>query len=257
MTGAIRGVSFAEVSLASPVPRVVAFPFGVLVAHVREERTFETIGSLAEWRRQSYIDLHGLMQGALDTHGSLLSHEVERPTPSHVLSLYYVAKYGWPEHEHRAALGLLAMPSVLLGRPDDDDQPPHPSDTEDAYLREGFVAAELHDFGVQRVAHGFAAWSGVSYAPIDKRRSLKEADLVELELLVQAAWCYANVISESDAAAATATIADHSRLARALSHAGPTENTQLCLAREAIVETSRIQGLLSAARDSIMHNGGR
>jgi hypothetical protein len=249
----VRGLSCLDVVLPIPRGRAVLFEFGVLVIHIREELAFETIAALAKWRRISYRTAVDEIADALEgCCQSIRARCTPPPSPSHVLSVYYVLQRGWPADEEQAAVAMLAIPSVLLERPDHDRPDDVHMHNEDAYLRGGFDSPELHQFGMPQVAHGYAAWSGVAYAPLDGTRALSEDDLVELELATQAVWCYADVVADSSSAAIATTLEEHHAVRRSITRVGARENTQLCLAREAIVLTSRVEDLLAAAQDSIV-----
>jgi len=146
------------------------------------------------------------------------------------------------------------MPRVLLGEAQ-PGQAPDAEQRETALLRDGFTHPGITSFGVPGTSLGAASWSAVAYHPLDPSRALRQDNVVAVELLVQAAWCYARTICDGVEAGEQLTIPDELgfRFLQAMRSrcftARPQESSAHRSMREAIVQTSG----LADQFDAVIH----
>ena len=203
-------------------------------------------GGLASYPRE--------MEWLSDTLTSALQRSAEA---SYVLSAYWLNDSIWPPAQLESAVRLMSMPRVLLGEsgsaPDADAE-----QCEKALLRDGFTHPDIVSFGVPGTSLGAACWSSVAYHPLVPSRSLSESDLVRVELLVQAVWCYARAICDIvESGFDPALPSEYGvRFLRAMRSRCFTARAQESSAhrsmREAIVQTSGLADQLDAATASIL-----
>jgi hypothetical protein len=220
------------------------FPYGVLVAHVVEQRRFGSLAELAVWRDRSYP--------ATRQHVSeLISQRWPQVTapPAYVLSTYWITDPPWPSQALDTALRILCAPATLLDRRGGltDEQLLCVAEVaEHERFREGFDHPEIEAFGMTGVAIGYASWSGVSYFPMAPERAITSEEMAGFETVVQGLWCYTNRIAEEVEAGGDPVVppeygwrflrACHSRLTTAR----PQETGQLRVMKDAILSTSRL-----------------
>ncbi len=230
------------------------FACGVAVFHLREQREFPNVTSLAVWRRDSY-------RAAL----TWTSQELSRLLTAigrgavgsdYVLSLYCLLRSGWLGPDLDTALRLISVPSVLVARePLRSQNATDAATAEEALFTGGFRHPDLMPFGVQGSSLGYASWSGVAYHPITSSRALSIEEIVSCELTVQALWCYCHrILTEVEEGRDPVVPSEYGwRFIRAahsrLTAARAQETSQHRLMRDALLSTSGLQTRLSAAQE--------
>jgi hypothetical protein len=230
--------------------QLYAWPFGVVVYHLVEDLTPESLAEVAIWRHASYIDNMAWAEGNIKR---LTGCGVR--TETYVLGAYWVNATAQEGVRGDTAVRILCVPEVLIEHVDDLRTPSKARAelVEQALLRDGFAHAEIEDFGVQGVSTGLASWSGVVYQPLARDRALTEHDLVRCELAVQSAWSYCSYIRYEveqcrDPVVPTGYGWRFMRGLRSrITTERPQETPQHRLMREAIVKTSGLAGHLAQA----------
>jgi hypothetical protein len=228
---------------------ITVFDFGVLVAHIAEERRFSSLAELAVWRRRSYpATRHHLFERLNERWAQIIEE------PDYVLSTYWLAKPHWAAGEALdTAMRILCSPSALLERREgltEDELIVTAEAAERACFRDGFSHPEIEQFGMTGVAIGYASWSGVSYLPLAPTRAVTSEEMVTFETVVQGLWCYTNMIATVIEDGRDPVVPDeygwrflrgcHSRL----TSARPRETGQHRMMRDAILSTSRLPAQL-------------
>ncbi len=238
-----------------------AFPFGVAVFHMPERLQLHSIARLSTWRRASYVDARGWVDGLLrDWTGGAA------PPAPYVLSAYWLHRPAWTGPALDTAVRLLSMPSVLLDRDEDTCDPGEvlaaAELVERSLLRDGGCdRADLVEFGTRGVSIGYASWSGVAYYPLSPRRALVQDELVRCELLVQAMWCYSHHILRQieDGQDPVVPPAYGWRFLRGmlsrLTAPRPVETGQHCSMRDAVLVSSGLPRQLTAAMEALRESG--
>lgn len=234
--------------------RLYVFACGVAVFHLREQREFPNVTSLAVWRCDSY---RAALRRTTEELSGLLA-AVGRPSVSsdYVLSLYWLLRSCWLGPDLDTALRLISVPSVLVSR-----EPLGPQNAEDATTAEealfksGFRHPGLMPFGVQGSSLGYASWGGRSYQPIVSGRALSVDEIVSCELTVQALWCYCHrILTEVEEGRDPVVPAEYGwRFIRAahsrLTSARARETSQHRLMRDAILSASGLPRRLTAVQE--------
>jgi hypothetical protein len=227
---------------------LTVFEFGVVVAHLVEEQRFDSLAELAVWRRQSYpVAREQVFEQLRARWPSIVE------PPHYVLSAYWLSEPHWSGDDLETALRILCAPSALLARKDGqslDDMLVAAEVAERACFRDGFHHPEIKQFGVAGASIGHASWAGVSYLPLAPDRALTPDELVTFETVVQALWCYTNMIAAVVEDGDDPVVPDqyswrflracHSRL----TSARPRETGQHRMMKDAILATSRLPGQL-------------
>lgn len=221
------------------------FDFGVMVAEIVEELVFNSVAEFAVWRKASY-------RAARERIGILISERwpvLGEQRPSYVLSTYRLLDQHWRGEDLHTAMRLLSVPSVLLERHDGDPCEQILAKAEVAErvcFRDGFNRPDIETFGIDGVAAGYASWSGVSYLAICPARAISADEMASFQTVVQALWCYTNMISEVVEAGEDPVVPDAYswRFVRAclsqLTSARPRETGQHRIMKDAILTTSRL-----------------
>ncbi|MEV0734095.1 helix-turn-helix transcriptional regulator [Polymorphospora sp. NPDC050346] len=136
------------------------WPFGVAMFHVVEDLDLPDLAALAVWRQRTYQDRLRWATGRLR---ELCCDDVSDAL--YVFSLYWMAQPIWSGDTLQAALRILSMPKVLLGR-DEDADIEQVRAVEQALLANGFDHPEIVQFGVAGISVGCASWSAISYHPL-------------------------------------------------------------------------------------------
>jgi transcriptional regulator with XRE-family HTH domain len=224
---------------------VTLFDFGVLVAEITEEVRFSSIAELAIWRKASYRttrqNVSALVAGEWP---SLVGR-----SPAYVLSTYHLLDQHWAGEDLHTAMRLLCAPSVLLERHSGDpcaEILAKAEIAERACFRDGFNRSDITTFGVDGVAVGYASWSGVSYLALAPARAVSAEEMASFQTIVQALWCYTNMIAEVVETGDDPVVPDAYgwRFLRAclsrLTTARPRETGQHRMMKDAILDTSRL-----------------
>lgn len=234
------------------------WPFGVVVYHLTEQLTPESVAEVAVWRRLSYPE-------HIDWATQRLERKIgTQPTlEPYVLSAYWVHAVPWDEARNETALRLLCIPRALTERADSDTPSrAHAELVEQSLVREGFDHPEITEFGMQGISLGFASWSGVVYHPTAPTRALTEQDLVSCELSVQAAWSYCNYIRSEVEIGRDPQVSEKygwrfvRGLRSRLTTERPQETSQHRSMREAIIETSGLSRHLDQAVETLRETQG-
>lgn len=255
----ISGVSCAQTELSWPhdphaVVKVTAFPFGVVVAELRETHKFESLADLAVWRHISYERDRPRMDTLLRTTWPWFTE-----SPDYVLGTWWLARSPWTDHDLDTAVRIMSTPSALLRREGDPTEEQLRAGAEVAERtawQTGFEANNgLVEFGVPGVSVGYASWSGVAYSPVAAERALQPDEIGEFETLCQALWTWCHTINRTVESGNDPIVdADYgwrwlrgvySRITRPR----PTETRQLRAMRDAVIDTSELRTMLPAAID--------
>lgn len=221
------------------------FGFDVLVAEIVEELVFTSVAEFAVWRRTSY-------RTARERVAALVScrwPQLDQHQPTYVLSTYRLLDQHWHGDDLHTAMRLLCAPGVLLERHVGD-----PSEevlaraevAERVCFRDGFNRPDIETFGIDGVAVGYASWAGVSYLALSPARAISEEEMASFQIVVQALWCYTNMIAGVVEAGDDPVVPNEYgwRFVRAclsrLTSARPRENAQHRMMRDAILSTSRL-----------------
>lgn len=222
------------------------YPFGVVVFHVREEIEFPGVAWLAAWRKATYHHARAAIDAELA--------EVPGAAPTeYVFSVYDVVQHPWaPGRPLRSGVRLVSMPSVLLPRSERWDasqaEISRAHELEARLVAQGFEHPEIREFGISGVSVGCASWSAVAYHALEPDQHLGSERLVAIEMLTQALWAWSSRVSADQRplvdypSFGLAELRSHA--ARLVAPSQPMEGTDECLAREAIVETSRLPAML-------------
>lgn len=224
------------------------------IFHLTEDLELSSIATLALWRFQSYEENLAWATAELRA----LTGDA-RTYASYVLSLYWVHSPIWVGRPLNTALRLISAPRILLDREIQNDETCRRSAerAERKLLAENYEGSGMRSFGLRGVSLGFASWSGVAFHPLDPYRALGEHELVSLELALQSVWSYCEFVKRQLEDGAEPVIAEGYgwRFLRAaklrLTNPQPQETGQHHAMREAIVETSRLPGLLSQALEAL------
>ncbi|PZS20503.1 MAG: hypothetical protein DLM60_08645 [Pseudonocardiales bacterium] len=228
------------------------WPFGVALFHLIEDLAFESVAHLAVWRRITYEQN---MRWAHDQLQKLVGSQVAGQP--YVLSLYWVDEPAWQGNDLHTALRLMCIPRLLVPRADNIDESCLASAAlvERALLENCFDHPELVDFGMKGISFGYASWSGVVYHPIARDRALREDELVNCELSVQAAWAYCDHLRQQVENGYDPTVPSEFgwRFLRGirsrLTTERPQETSQHRSMRDAVVETSGLGRHLAQAME--------
>lgn len=232
---------------------LTVFDFGVAVFHVVEELQFASISELALWRRKSYPTAQRVVTELLASRWPNLDG-----TPEYVLSAFWVTDTCWSGTELTTALRLICVPNVLLERDTaipDEELLRKAEFTELVRLRDGYANPGITDFGIDGVSVGFASWAGVSYLPTTQTRAITQSELVSFETLVQALWCYTDMIARQIQVGEDPVVPEAFGwrfllgCRTALTGAQPRESGQLRMMKDAILDTSRLTEQLKQAQE--------
>jgi hypothetical protein len=228
------------------------WPLGVVLFHLVEDLTLDSVARLAVWRRITYEQN---MQWAQDQLRALTANPLAGQP--YVLSLYWVDQPAWAGNDLHTALRLMCIPRVLVPRADIIDESCLDSAAlaERTLLHNGFEHPELVDFSMKGISLGYASWSGVVYHPIAHDRALREDELITCELSVQAAWAYCEHLRQHVEHGNDPTVPPQYgwRFLRAirsrLTTERPQETSQHRSMRDAIIHTSGLDRHLTQAVD--------
>jgi hypothetical protein len=219
------------------------------VLHIREEVEFPGVTGLAAWRTATYHRVRAAIDAELAEVSGAGGTE-------YVFSMYEILQHPWaPGRPLRSGMRLISMPSVLLPRSErgqaDQAEISRGRELEERLIAQGFEHSEIREFGISGVSVGCASWSAVAYHALGAEQHVGSDRLVNIEVQTQALWAWcARVIADQR------PLVDYtwfgveglrSHAARLVAPSQPTEGTDECLAREAMVETSRLRSMLDQA----------
>lgn len=253
----ISGVDCARTKLIWPhdphaLVNVTVFPFGVVVAELRETNTFTNLADLAVWRHTSYELDRPRVDALLRATWPAISAPSE-----YVLGTWWLAQSPWTERDLDTAVRIMSTPSALLcrqGHPTMERLRAGAEIAERTAWKTGFEANNgLVDFGVPGVSIGYASWSGVAYAPVSADRALQPDELGDFETLCQALWSWCHNINTMVEAGEDPPVDPvygwrwlrgvGSRITRPR----PTETRQIRAMRDAVIDTSELRTMIPTA----------
>jgi transcriptional regulator with XRE-family HTH domain len=217
-----------------------AFPFRVLLLHEEHSLQVTNLSELAAWRKQQIgRRLTATIEHAQKRGISAASADCD----PYCFSLFVIEKHPWTDQVHQKhSAQLMAMPSILLDvSPEDFDE--HSS----RLISDGIPTTGLVDFSVPESHYAYAGWAAVAVTNMSGRQSIVDS-LIELELQVQALWCYSSNV-EYLGACTSDEFGDAflRRAKRRLQQPRSTEHTSVRHMREAVVWSSRIGETISGA----------
>lgn len=218
------------------------FPFKVVVLHERHVFTDCKLGDIAVWRESQIKRCTSAAQDYLVKLGYHL-HVVD--TDPYCFTCFVIKRYSANDRLRHRATQILSTPSTLL-----EDGTANASYKAEALLHSESQLHEILDFSVSGSHFGAASWAAVAISPNKSDTRIEDA-LVNLEIQLQALWCYANNI----AALAKFSHPDYADrfLKQSLSHfqrPRATEHMAVRRLREALVESSRIRHVIDGALTS-------
>jgi hypothetical protein len=234
------------------------WPYGGVIFHLTEDLEVSGIATLALWRLRTYEEN---LAWATETLRAMV--DGDQATATYVLSLYWVHSPIWADRRLDTAMRLVCCPRVLVEREIRDTETCRAGaeQAERMLLAEGYQHPGMRAFGQHGVSAGFASWSGVSYHAFDADRALIEDELIAAEMAVQPVWAYSDWITRGITDGREPDIAKGYgwRFLRAaklrLTNPGPQETGQHEAMRAAIVETSKLPGMLSQAIEALREDG--
>ncbi len=225
---------------------VVVFPFHVAVLHEIVELEMPSLTDVCVWRQELIHPVADAAARELEQRAGIQPriHDVE----PYCLTCFEVVDLPWDGAPRRKALEILALPSEL-GRAGLSSRAAALA-TEEQFLYRQDRHQDLVNFGGEDWA-GFASWSAVSFevSPDDSEFA---RDVIELEIQLQALWCYCNCAE----ALGSLRSKDYGavflrRSARRLSKPNATEHISRRLMREALQKTSRIEDMIEVAIENL------
>jgi transcriptional regulator with XRE-family HTH domain len=231
------------------------FACGVAMFHLVQRRESASLAQFAAWRYRSYeedrlyaerrlAEVLGPADGAL-------------PVAEYVLSAYWLEHGPWDGGDLDTALRLLCASSALVDREAPDGPQPLDEKVEMSLLMSRLDRPDVVPFGVSGVSIGYAGWSGVSYLAEAPARALREDEIADCELVVQALWCFSRRVQLMIEEGHDPSMPEPYgwRFLRAadsrLTTARALETSQHCLMREAILSTSGLPAMLRAAQEAL------
>ncbi|MGW1870943.1 helix-turn-helix domain-containing protein [Streptomyces mauvecolor] len=253
------GLARRTVTVTHPTARAATlylYRCGIAMLHLEEHQHPASITELAVWRYRTYLAdrawagtvLRGMLGAAPDCRAI--------QDPGYVLSVYELGNNPWTPDVLPTAMQLLATPSVLVDRRDPTNIHGLPPATEQSL----FAARWEHPDAVAftgAVSMGLAGWSGIAYHPLPAERALSTAEILDLELDVQALWAvsvHVQGLLESGQDLIMPPECGRGPLAAAysrLTQSGPIETVQHRLMRKAILATSELPERLKSAQDAL------
>lgn len=220
------------------------FPFGVVVLHEAHDLQGLTLSAIAAWRVEQLARCGTAVVDHL-RRLEILAEPVDHAP--YCFTVFVVREVPWrEEHLWARLVHMLAMPRAMLS-PDGTYDQEHRAET---LLHSHVPIGDVVDFSLTGSHIGAASWAAVSLLP-DDGETLVAAALIELEIQLQALWCYASNAAERGLCG---TPGHEPRLLRQalsrLQRPWPTERTGVTRLREALVQTSRVVDVVRSALDS-------
>jgi len=223
---------------------VHCFPFGVVVLHEQFDLTVKHLGEIAQWRNKQLARGGSATADHLENLG--ISFEPQDHEP-YCFTSFVFRVVPWSDTEIlNRATQVLAMPGALLG----DHMTEEDMARRAAYLLadSSISITDIADFSHTGSHFGAATWAAVSLMPLtDAPHTDIVQALIELEVQLQAFWCYASNV-EAGRTDPLSYDPDFLRKVLAKLHCpSPNEHTAVRRLREALVRTSRITELVNSA----------
>jgi DNA-binding winged helix-turn-helix (wHTH) protein len=235
-------------------------PTGVGVWHIPEALSFTTLTDLAIWRRESYHEIieerHEIFNRTSEILSTLAPSKDDpfyplHGRPGYVLSLMVLGSPLWEApQELRTALKLLSCLTPLQSKDVDPKLRDKAIRLEAEILRNNHFPDVL-EFGLSGSCVGFASWSGVSYHELTDQGYSFTDRIIEFEIALQGLWWFTSCIKQT---CLSMNPKSKSKLKRhvdvvirhfaRLKNIGPTEPMAQRTMSEAILTTSRLEGLL-------------
>jgi transcriptional regulator with XRE-family HTH domain len=214
------------------------FPFGVLLLHETHVLNVEHLGEVAMWRT---AQINRSRSAAISYAHSFDSTIISADCEPYCFTTFVVLDHPWSEHKRQQrAVQLLALPSVLLATNE------APEEYAEALICKTVDLSGLVNFSTPEGHDAYASWSAVAIAEFPKGWSIID-QIVDLEIQIQALWCYSNNVEALGKAFPQFDIAFLRRAMRKLQQPRSTEHVSIRHMREAIVSTSRIIGTINGA----------
>ncbi|MGW2863319.1 helix-turn-helix domain-containing protein [Streptomyces sp. NPDC001205] len=229
---------------------------GVAMVHLEEHQHPASVTELAVWRYRTYLADRAWAGTVLrQLLGAAPGCRVVQD-PGYVLSVYELGAHPWAADVLPTAMQLLATPSVLVDRRDPQHIHGLPPTAEQSLFASRWEHPDAVPFS-GAISMGLAGWSGVAYHPLPAERALSTAEILDLELDVQALWAvsmHVQALLEDGRDPVMPEACGRGRLAAAysrLTQSGPIETVQHRLMRKAILATSELPERLKAAQDAL------
>jgi transcriptional regulator with XRE-family HTH domain len=224
----------------SEVATLHGFPFHVVVLHEAHNLVMPDLSAIAAWRQKQIARCGTATQEAFDRAGLSIAHADHDP---YCFTVFVINAGPWADEVVRGrATHILAMPNVLLATHDGGES----QDRANALLGSATPIDDVVDFSLTGSHFGAASWAAVAVSPSTHVTKIAHA-LVELEVQLQAIWCYSSNVETQGAFVHDDF--DYQFLRRVLGKLQrpmPTEPTAVRRLREAIFHTSRIAHLIGA-----------
>jgi hypothetical protein len=229
---------------ASDHATVHCFPFGVVVLHEQFDLTVNHLGEIAQWRREQ------IERGdsAVATHLQELGYQVESlDHDPYCFTAFVFRTVPWVDAARLdRATQVLAMPGTLISSKMTKAE--MAARAADLLNDTSQPISDVADFSHTNSHYGSASWAAVSLMPLEAAPQIDIArSLIDLELQLQAFWCYASNVEAGHIALVSYGPEFLRKVLAKLHCPAPTEHTAERRLREAIVRTSRITELVSSA----------
>ena len=220
---------------------VHGFPFDVVVLHETHDLAEFDLPGIAAWRRDQ---IARCKQATAEHFKKLGVRVVALDHDPYCFTVFVVNGVPWPDEQlQNRATHILAMPNVLLTGGNGES-------AEERAATVLYSASQINDvidFSLTGSHYGAASWAAVAVLPTDEFSEVADA-LVELEIQLQAFWCYASNVEARGAFANDAFDAKFlRRVLSKLQRPAATEHTAVRRLREALLHTSRIADLVASA----------
>lgn len=223
------------------------FPFGVIVVHEIHELADVTLPAIARWRQEQIARCSTAAHSRLS---EMYPELVQTDHDPYCFSAFVFNSMPWADEATRKrATHVLSLPNVLLAGQEDDEHT-------DELLRSTEPLEDVTDFSLTGAHHGAASWAAVAICPLPESEIDIAHDLVDVEVQLQAFWCYASNVESlgkfSDDAFGERFL--RQALGR-LQRPWPTEHTGTRRLREALLKTSRITEMVTSAVEAARYGG--
>lgn len=216
-----------------------SFPFNVIVLHEKHLLPSSALSDIALWR-QEQLERAGV---AVVAHGESLGASITPADHEPYCFSAFVSPVHPIDDEVRQLRTnqLLAMPGILISE--------NREERVESLMTSPIPVTDIFDFSLTGSHFGSATWAAVSISLQNGRdtHSITNA-LVELEVQLQAFWCYASNVEAGGAIPRKPHDARFlQRVVGKLNCPWPNEHTAHRRLREALVSTSRVVELVKSA----------